>query len=76
MLNGEKFSTARVEVRWRKSESVVVDDLNELKCSSDARVFLIPQEPKVDKVGIKTAIKAGHDIPGCRLVGRLNMSIK
>lgn len=71
-LGGEKFSTWRCAVSFRKSEAVEIDD-----------EALLPHELKTEKItytpnktAIKEAIKAGQEISGARLVERLNASIK
>jgi len=71
-LDGQKFSTWRCAVTFRKSEAVEIED-----------EALIPQEMKTEKItyspnktAIKEAIKAGEEIPGCKLVERMNPTIK
>lgn len=71
-LEGQKFSTWRCAVTFRKSEAVEIED-----------EALIPQEMKTEKItyspnktAIKEAIKAGEEIPGCKLVERMNPTIK
>lgn len=70
-LNGEKFSTARVAVSYRKSESV------EITCATDE----LPEEFRKitytpDKTNLKKALKDGAEIPGVQLVTKNNMQIK
>ena len=71
-LDGQKFSTPKVAVSFRKSESVFVKDK-----------YLIPdhymnlsvvREP--NKAAIKSALKRGEEIMGCELVEKRNISIK
>lgn len=69
-LQGESFETPRVAVSFRKSEAVDI--------AEDAKV---PEEfqkidIKIDKVGIKKALKAGVEIAGCSLVEKQNIQIK
>lgn len=71
-LGGQKFSTWRCAVSFRKSEAVEIMD-----------EALLPPELKTEKItyspnktAIKDAIKAGQEIPGAQLVERLNASIK
>lgn len=71
-LNGEKMTTSKVQVSFRKSESVQIENEN-----------LIPEEymkRKVeiapDKVAIKKAIKEGQKVAGCELVTNTNISVK
>ena len=62
-LNGDKFKTDRCSVSYRKTSSVVIDD-----------VYALPQdvwkelsEDWISKSKIKDAIKAGKDIKGAHL---------
>ena len=71
VLNGEKFTTDRVTVSYRKSEAIELEDKI---CVPDK--YFVPQEPKLDKTGLKKAIKAGEEFGGVHLVERQNMSIK
>lgn len=71
-LQGEKFSTPKIAMSWRRSESVDITD-----------VYLLPEElinvqiKKVpDKKAIKDAIKAGKDIRGAELIEKQNLQIK
>jgi hypothetical protein len=74
MLAGEKFSTPRVAVSWRKSEAV---EIGMSFFSADAnKRFLRFKDPEPDKTAIKAALKAGEEITGAELVTNLNMSIK
>lgn len=74
VLDGEKFKSARVEVTYRKSEAVVIDDVNELLCTNGD--IWCKKEYEPNKAKIKAALKAGVFIPGCHLEERNNMSIK
>ena len=68
-LNGEKFSTPRVVLSWRKSTAVEVDDT-----FSDER--FIKYEPKISKSDIKDALKSGEIIEGARLIENNSLQIK
>jgi len=70
-LAGKKFSTSKVNISYRKSESVEVDDISKL----DKR-FLRYAEPTADKTEIQRAIKAEGPIEGARLITNKNMIIK
>ena len=74
VLNGEKFKTPRVAVSYRRSESVVVDDVKLMMEVCDD--YLRYKEPEPDKAKIKAALKDGVDVPGCHLEERQNMTIK
>jgi hypothetical protein len=67
---GEKFSTPLVEISYRKSTEVVVDDL------SAVPFIYTTHEIKPDKVAIKDALKRGETILGARLAEKLNIQIK
>lgn len=67
-----KFETARCRLSFRKSESVVVDDVD-----------LLPDELKKkevtvspDRTAIKKAIKAGIELKGARIVEKQNLQVK
>lgn len=71
-LQGDKFSTAKCAISFRKSEQVDIRDES-----------LLPKEflketitYKPDKTAIKEAIKAGQEISGCMLIENLNPQIK
>lgn len=70
-LQGEKFKTTRVSVSYRRSESVVVDDVLNLPPS-----FVKFAAPEPDKTAIKQAIKNGEEIRGARLESNQSVIIK
>lgn len=70
-LAGRKFSTPKVAISYRKSEVVEIADLNAVPDE-----FLAPQPPKVDKVGLKKAVKGGAVIDGVTIVEKQNIQIK
>ena len=72
VLDGEKFSTSKCAVTFRRSEKVEITE-----------EYLVPRQfmlatttYKADKAAIKEAIKHGDEIRGCRLVENLNTQIK
>lgn len=70
-LQGNKFETPKVVVSFRKSKAIDI--------ASNANIpddYLIPQEPKVDKIGLKKAIQSGEVISGVSIVEKSNISIK
>lgn len=71
-LNGEKFSTPRVAMSWRKSESVNIPD----DTAIDDRFCNITVVKKPDKKVIKDALKAGQHVFGAELVTKQNLQIK
>ena len=71
-LGGQKFSTWRCAVAFRRSEAVEITD-----------EAALPREMKTEKrtytpnkTAIKAAIKAGEYVPGACLVDKLNASVK
>lgn len=71
-LNGEKMSTSKVAISFRKSESVKITDIDSIPMNYI--VETITESP--DKVAIKAALKNGLDVPGCELELKNNISIK
>ena len=74
VLNGEKFKTSRVVVSYRKSEAVIVDDLQLMQETCDE--YLKYKDPEPDKAKIKAALKDGITVPGCHMEERQNITIK
>lgn len=70
-LEGQKFSTAKCVVSFRRSEKVEVTD--KASIPKDFMKETVTLEP--DKTAIKEAIKSGQEVGGCRLVENLNPSI-
>jgi hypothetical protein len=70
-LEGTSFKTTKVNVSFRKSESLEISDV--YKIPED---FLKYKEPDVDKAGLKQFIKAGAEVEGAELVEKLNIQIK
>lgn len=71
-LDGQKFSTAKCAVSFRRSEKVMI--LDEKMVPLD---LMIPQVSfKPDKAAIKEQLKDGKEVCGCCLVENLNPQIK
>lgn len=68
----EKFNTARCSVSFRKSEAVIIDDLDLIDPEFKTEVI----DVKVDKSSIKKMLKNGEDISGAHLEERQNIQIK
>ena len=71
VLSGEKVKADRFSISYRKSQSVAITDSDSVPDE-----YKIKQEPKIDKAGIKKAIKEGADIAGAELVENQNIIIK
>lgn len=71
VLEGQKFTTDKVAVSFRKTSSVNVTDITQLK-----EEYLKYADPTPDKTAIKNAIKAGKDVAGAEIVEDQSISIK
>lgn len=71
-LQGDKFSTGKCAVSFRRSEQVDIPD--ESLVPKEFMKEKIKYEP--DRTAIKNAIKAGQEISGCLLIENLNAQIK
>lgn len=71
-LQGEKFSTPRLAVSYRKSESVEIgqDFVYDKKWCEVSTTY------KPDKKKIKDAIKSGKEVAGAKLIEKQNISVK
>jgi hypothetical protein len=69
-LEGYKFKTSKVEIAYSKSTVLNVIDLEKIDKN------FLSYEPKVDKKGIKQAMKEGEIIEGVELVEKTNLRIK
>ena len=71
-LNGRKFTTLSVDINWRKSTIVEVDE-SKLPANWMRE---IPATHVVDKVELAKALKAGETIEGATLVTKNNIQVK
>lgn len=75
MLAGEKLTTSKVAVSYRKSEAVELgEEFLPWAVANDA--YLRYKDPEPDKAMIKSALKAGIIIPGAELVSKTSVQIK
>lgn len=74
-LNGDKFSTAKVAISYRKSNAVEITDEESFIKTADV-AYIVPQAPKIDRKAISDALKAGAVIEGATLIERNNIQIK
>ena len=72
---GEKYSSARCALSWRKSSKVVVD-LAELMKDKRSENYLLYHDPEPNKTAIKEAIKAGFEVRGAEVIESQNLQIK
>ena len=71
VTDGKKFETPQFAISYRKSKSVEIAEGAVIP-----KEYLVPQEPKPDKKGLKKAIESGAVIKGVQVVEKLNMSLK
>ena len=76
ILCGEKFTTPRVAVTFRKSEAVEIDEDFIEWAREKAGYLLKYKDPEVNKTAIKEAIKNGTAIEFARIVQNNNIQIK
>lgn len=69
-LDGKKFETARVAIKFRSVESVSVPDVAALP-----EKYWRIKPPEADKTAIKNAIKAGEVVAGAELVKKQSISV-
>lgn len=69
-LEGQKFSTGKVAVSYRKSQAVVIPDPEKVPASYYKAKY------EIDKATIKEALKNGEIVPGAILEERNNIQIK
>lgn len=67
----EKLESPMLKLSFRKSESVEIKHPAEIPFS-----YLVAQDPKIDKIAIKEAIKNGETIPGAVIITKFNLQIK
>ncbi len=70
-LAGQKFSTPKVAISFRKTSSVNVTDISKIP-----EEFLKFTDPTPDKTAIKNAIKGGVAVAGAEIVEGQSISIK
>lgn len=75
-LNGQTFKTARVNISYRKTSSVQVDDEFVKWAMMNGDQYLIYDEPRVSKTEIKEAIKNGIEVPYAHIEEKQSIQIK
>lgn len=71
-MGGQKFSTTRCEVSFRKSETVEVEDVALIP----ADLLRVKTTVEPNKTAIKALLKDGQGVIGCRLIENQNVQIK
>ena len=72
LFDKSEIKTPLIKLSFRKSEAVIVHDVNLLPQMYKA--VKVTEQP--DKVKIKEAIKSGVDVIGCEIIENLNLQIK
>lgn len=77
-LGGEKFTTPKCEVSFRKSETVEVDEEFVAWAKDNYAAHLInhKETDQPNKAEIKKYLKEGKPLEHCRIVAKQNISIK
>lgn len=72
-LNGAPFKSddGLLNISYRKSESLEIEEGAEVPLE-----YLVAQEPKVDRVALKKAIKEGNTFSGITVVEKQNIQVK
>lgn len=70
-LQGYAYKSTRVNISYRKSSSVVVDDVLSLPPR-----FVKFKDPEPDKIAIKEAIKNGEEVNGAHVENNVSIIIK
>lgn len=70
---GEKINDTRVQLSWRKSETVEIDDMFDIKRLPGAFVKVVEE---VDKTMVKNFLKQGKTLKGITLKQNDNLQIK
>lgn len=78
-LGGQKFSTDRCAVTFRKSDAVIIDDMDMLTCwlvKTGNEDWISYGDPRVNKTELKKVLKNGLELDSAHLEERQNITIK
>jgi len=73
ILAGQKYKTAKVDIGWRKSTKVVIDDASTI---TDERFLKIKTTTEISKTALLAAISSGETVTGAHLEDSNNIQIK
>lgn len=79
ILQGEKFSTPRCTVSFRKSTSVQVDDQGKLVCWLEQNGYddcVKYKDPEVSKTEVGKLLKSGMSVPFAHLENKQSVGVK
>ena len=75
-LDGQKFSTAKCAISFRKAEKVEISDVGMIRLMKEHDELLTYKEPEPNKTAIKQALKDGLTVQGVQLVQNMSTIIK
>ena len=75
-LDGQKFSTAKCAISFRKTEKVEISDVGMIRLMKEHDELLTYKEPEPNKTAIKQALKDGLTVQGVQLVQNMSTIIK
>ena len=75
-LDGQKFSTARCAISFRKTEKVEISDVGMIRLMKEHDELLTYKDPEPNKTAIKQALKDGLTVQGVQLVQNISTIIK
>ena len=75
-LDGQKFSTAKCAVSFKKTEKVEISDVGMIRLMKEHDELLTYKEPEPNKTAIKQALKDGLTVQGVQLVQNMSTIIK
>ena len=70
-LGGAGFKTPKVNISYRKSTALVVDDISKIPAN-----YLVTKPAEADKTALKAAISDGIEVGGCHIEERQNIQVK
>ena len=76
VLDGQKFSTAKCAVSFRKTEKVEISDVGMIRLMKEHDELLTYKDPEPNKTAIKQALKDGLSVEGVHLVQNTSTIIK
>lgn len=71
-LEGQKWSSTRAEVRFRRSKAVDVLD----ETAVPAQYMTVKTTSAPNKTAIAAALKSGEEVAGCQLIERMSATVK
>ena len=74
-LQGEKFSTPKLSVSWRKSMAAAIED-EAAFCEAHPNYTIVKTEVKPDRKSLLADLKKGVHVEGAVLEERMNIQVK